>query len=44
MKDREEYDVENADNMRDLTKPMGAQDPVRLQKFLKKYHDLMDMV
>jgi hypothetical protein len=44
MRDREEFDVENQDSMRDLTKPMGAQDPVRLQKFIKKYTDLMDMV
>ena len=28
---------------RDLNKPMGAQDPERLQKFLRKYRDLVEL-
>lgn len=44
MKDREDMDLENTDAYRDLTKPMGAQDPNRLKKFIEKYDQILDMV
>ena len=39
----EELDLENPATFRDLTKPMGAQDAKRLQKFIERYDNLVDM-
>ena len=36
-------DLENPRSYRDMTKPMGAQDPERLQKFRKKYGELEEL-
>jgi hypothetical protein len=33
----EELDLTNPNTFRDLSKPMGAQDPTRLKKFIDKY-------
>lgn len=33
----EELDLSNPNTFRDLSKPMGAQDPTRLKKFIDKY-------
>ncbi|EGC29360.1 hypothetical protein DICPUDRAFT_159064 [Dictyostelium purpureum] len=38
----EKLDLENPDSFRDFTKPMGAQDPERLQKFIAKYNYLLE--
>lgn len=39
----EELDLNNPSTFRDLTKPMGAQDPVRWKKFEEKYNQLLEM-
>eukprot|EP01132_Coremiostelium_polycephalum_P000959 gene959-1221_t len=39
----EELDLEKPENFRDLSKPMGAQDPTRLKKFIEKYNYLSEM-
>ena len=36
-------DLDNPRSYRDLTKPMGAQDPERLKKFQRKYGDLLEL-
>ncbi|KYR01680.1 BEACH domain-containing protein [Tieghemostelium lacteum] len=41
--DSAELDLENAATFRDLTKPMGAQDPNRLAKFLDKFNYLQEI-
>jgi hypothetical protein len=38
-----ELDLNNPNSFRDLSKPMGAQDPERLKKFLERYSQLLDM-
>jgi len=38
----ETLDLENPDTFRDLTKPMGAQDPNRLKKFVEKFNYLCE--
>ncbi|XP_059163899.1 WD repeat and FYVE domain-containing protein 3-like isoform X2 [Physella acuta] len=40
--DAEELDLSKASNFRDLSKPMGAQTPVRLQQFQKRYNEWDD--
>ncbi|KAI8741991.1 WD repeat and FYVE domain-containing protein 3 isoform X1 [Biomphalaria glabrata] len=40
--DSEELDLSKASNFRDLSKPMGAQTPVRLQQFQKRYNEWDD--
>eukprot|EP00002_Diphylleia_rotans_P011722 TRINITY_DN2309_c0_g1_i1.p1 TRINITY_DN2309_c0_g1~~TRINITY_DN2309_c0_g1_i1.p1 ORF type:complete len:3326 (+),score=660.44 TRINITY_DN2309_c0_g1_i1:133-10110(+) len=35
-----ELDLKSTSTFRDLTKPMGAQDPQRLQKFMQRFEDL----
>jgi len=39
-----ELNLSDPASFRDLSKPMGAQDPVRLEKFIEKYHALKDLV
>jgi len=39
----EELDLNNPASFRDLTKPMGAQDPERLKKFEERYQQLVEM-
>lgn len=39
----EQLDLENPSTFRDLSKPMGAQDPVRAQHFLMKYKGLSEI-
>jgi len=39
----EELDLTNPNTFRDLTKPMGAQDPQRLKKFEEKYDTLLSI-
>ncbi|ELR13959.1 Beige/BEACH domain containing protein [Acanthamoeba castellanii str. Neff] len=39
----EELDLTNPNTFRDLSKPMGAQDPTRLKKFIDKYEMLLEM-
>jgi hypothetical protein len=38
-----ELDLENPNVYRDLSKPMGAQDPARLEKFIKRFNDLIEL-
>ncbi|CAL1540510.1 unnamed protein product [Lymnaea stagnalis] len=40
--DTEDLDLSKASNFRDLSKPMGAQTPVRLQQFQKRYNEWDD--
>ncbi|KAL5018829.1 hypothetical protein ScPMuIL_004551 [Solemya velum] len=40
--DSEELEINNANTFRDLSKPMGAQTPDRLQQFKKRYNDWDD--
>eukprot|EP01133_Synstelium_polycarpum_P015258 gene15258-18064_t len=35
-------DLDNPETFRDLSKPMGAQDPQRLKKFIEKYNYLLE--
>eukprot|EP01147_Barroeca_monosierra_P008921 gene8922-1264_t len=35
-------DLENPETFRDLSKPIGAQNPERLQEFLQRYNDMPD--
>ncbi|KAL6046069.1 WD repeat and FYVE domain-containing protein 3 [Balamuthia mandrillaris] len=39
----DELDLTNPETFRDLSKPMGAQDPARLQKFVEKYQMVLEM-
>ena len=39
----EELDLTNPSSFRDLSKPMGAQDPDRLRSFIRKYEDTSEM-
>ena len=39
----DELDLNNPGVYRDLTKPMGAQEPKRLEKFVTRYSDLVDL-
>lgn len=39
----ETLDLTNEKSFRDLSKPMGAQDEARLQKFQQRFRDLIDM-
>eukprot|EP01122_Echinamoeba_exundans_P007392 TRINITY_DN2266_c0_g1_i1.p1 TRINITY_DN2266_c0_g1~~TRINITY_DN2266_c0_g1_i1.p1 ORF type:complete len:3279 (+),score=338.37 TRINITY_DN2266_c0_g1_i1:138-9974(+) len=39
----ESLDLSSPETFRDLSKPMGAQDPKRLTKFIEKYQALVDM-
>jgi hypothetical protein len=39
----EELDLNSPDTYRDLFKPMGAQDPKRLQKFVEKFRMVQEM-
>lgn len=38
----ERLDLENANTFRDLSKPMGALNPDRLEKLLERYHEMSD--
>lgn len=38
----EKLDLDNADTFRDLTKPMGALNPDRLEKLLERFHEMSD--
>ncbi|KAH9494853.1 WD repeat and FYVE domain-containing protein 3, partial [Bulinus truncatus] len=40
--DTEDLDLNKASNFRDLSKPMGAQTPVRLQQFQKRFNEWDD--
>ncbi|KAL0218572.1 hypothetical protein P9112_004225 [Eukaryota sp. TZLM1-RC] len=37
------FDLSNPGFYRDLTKPIGAQDPVRMQRFIERYYELLSM-
>jgi hypothetical protein len=39
-----ELNLNSPEMFRDLTKPMGAQSPARLEKFIEKYKALVEMV
>jgi hypothetical protein len=39
-----ELNLNSPEMFRDLTKPMGAQNPARLEKFIEKYKTLVEMV